>query len=247
VEPLKGRQDFTARIHAPHDIDGTLVVTYAAAHGNTNGAMSIQEITLSDQPRFPRTIAVEVPDKRVDEIIVPEDDIDLLPYIRGDGRAIRLSSGETCYTERLDNGTFLNRRNANWRHGFADDEYIYFGLDLMNDVECYIPARDAYYGEEGYKYGAPWVKRRMSVGEVFEYQPYVSHHWRLSGHSTGTRGRPKNYIKFVAYHKEWRGLRDVVELAWYSRDPEDGAAPHENYFYAKGYGLVGWNGNQDEQ
>ena len=55
------------------------------------------------------------------------------------------------------------------------------------------------------------------------------------------RGQQWSHLKFVAYHRTYTfftgiTLIDVIELEWLTGKPE----PEERYFYAKDWGLVGW-------
>jgi hypothetical protein len=58
-------------------------------------------------------------------------------------------------------------------------------------------------------------------------------------------GFQRSWLRFDAFHPTYTfgsgiTLRNVIELAWLL-SPE--GKPVESYFYAEGYGLVGWGSN----
>ena len=169
--------------------------------------------------------------------------LDLAQYIFGDGRGVVTQNGEVFRTEKISTG-YLNLRNRNWRHGHYDESYIYFGADLMSESEVYIPTRKGFYTPSGgaFQYGAPWIKRYMSVGEYFFYQPDVSHLWRHNG-AVRQQGRPLVYILVKKRHMKWHGVEDVLELEWWDGGPPGEGKHVESYFYGLRTGLVGWNSN----
>ncbi|MEL7232905.1 MAG: hypothetical protein AAGK74_00335 [Chloroflexota bacterium] len=185
----------------------------------------------------------------------PADRIDLLPYLRGDGRIYSVSNPngfELMGTVRIADGSWLQQKNQNWEHLSEDGQIIYRGLDTSEaEDRFYVQARGNYYGEEGSRYGAPWIARFMAVGDVYRSTPYVTHYFEPDTPDGEARlrdrGRVTNFMRVEALFDEWNGVKDVVELAWYGGENPDGNpfAPRlETYFYGRDFGLVGWQNNR---
>ena len=79
------------------------------------------------------------------------------------------------------------------------------------------------------------------VGDVYRREPFVVF-FRKSNCTVVEDGFQPSWLRFEAYYPAYTfesgiTLRNVVELSWLLQ--EDGE-PIESYFYAEGYGLVGW-------
>ena len=106
------------------------------------------------------------------------------------------------------------------------------------------------------RYGSPWVPRQMAPGKFFRRGPtVVSRRKRDCNVNFHLSGMQVTWIRLEQVHSQLRlpnandedesGLtvKDVVELAAYSdRDGHPAAQPFERYYYAKGLGMVMWEG-----
>lgn len=172
---------------------------------------------------------------------------DLSEYICPDGQPYTLvgvdtSSGlEVCQSLRKPNGYVHFVKNHCAETIWYDGQYIYRGLDTsaIDGDEVYAQFQDG-------RYGAVWAKRFMNVGEGAQRSPDIQHY-----HKDGnTVGKPHDanivsYLFLVAHYPQFTtpttkiALTDVVELHW-TFDPA-GQNVVEKYFYARGFGLVGFN------
>lgn len=130
---------------------------------------------------------------------------------------------------------------AEWEELWYTSNYIYRGTDTSpGDVNG--DGRPDYYTlRENNQYGSKWAPRLWRVGEIFERNPTVTFY---SKDNCGNwhSGFSQTWLKFEAYHENYTftsgiTLNNVVQLGWLL---QPNAAPVERYFYAEGYGLVGW-------
>lgn len=172
--------------------------------------------------------------------------LDLLSYLRGDGRSYRVGNGWGSFEifQCQSEGDRFYQVKAwddlsvvNW------EEFVVSGEMIGRDVDT-SPGGGRFYRQ----FGVPWVRRWMRVGESFTQAKRVQF-YRLSdcapvGQHSGT---VTDTITLVARHaaytfpaRDWAAvtLADVVELRW-----EQGG---ERYWYARGYGLVGWSRTHDD-
>ena len=169
--------------------------------------------------------------------------IDLLDYLRGDGRAYRVGNqrgtfevfqtqteGERFYQVKAWDDLSV----VNW------EEFVVSERAIGRDVDT-SPGGGRFYTQ----LGAPWVARRMRVGESFSQgkrvQFYTLEDCRPSAANSGT---VTDTITLVEQLAEWRSvfgveLRDVIRLRW-----EEGG---EEYVYARGLGLVAWRRAHNDQ
>lgn len=178
---------------------------------------------------------------------VPTDEaIDMLPFFLSNGRLYEVhhSSGSQARHQTQGNQSRFyhtkgNEWSAEWEELWADDNYIMRGTDTS-------PGNGQYYTlfDTPGTTGSKWAPRHWTVGGIYERNPLVIF-YNKSNCGLAFSGTHRTWLKFVAYHESYTfqsglTLPDVVELAWLL---SPGAAPTELYFYAKGYGLVGWGSN----
>lgn len=176
--------------------------------------------------------------------------IDLLDYLRGDGRLYEIvnnwgSTTEVVQTHRDDSGdlkVFYQVKNNQWEELWADDVFIYRGTDTSPG------SGEAYTLSENSVYGSAWCPRYMKIGDAFRRAPMVTFRRKSDGSPVG--GKPPfqqvTWLRLVALHDRFKfqsGLEiaDVIELQGYL-DGGNRPAPSafEKYYYARGYGLVAW-------
>ena len=172
--------------------------------------------------------------------------MDILPFFLSNGRLyeVQHSGGSQARHQTQGNETHFyhtkgNEWSAEWEELMADDNYIMRGTDTS-------PGNGQYYTlfDTPGTTGSKWAPRHWYVGGVYERNPLVVF-YNKSNCGTVVSGTHRTWLKFVAYHESYTfqsgiTLPDVIELAWLLA-PD--AAPTELYFYAKGYGLVGWGSN----
>lgn len=174
---------------------------------------------------------------------LPGLEIDLLPYLRGDGRLydVRHASGatETFQTQSGSGNVFYQVKNAQWEELSVDETYIWRGTDTSPGPDSQGVQR-FYRQWEADKPMARWCLRRMSVGQEFvAAQPHNVQFYRKDDCRPlkENSGIATNRIKLIARHGSvtWGSLviNDVLELR----------SPHETYYYARGHGLVAWGAN----
>lgn len=163
--------------------------------------------------------------------------IDLLDYLRGDGRAymVRHPDGaqEKFRTVALGDGRWLLLKNSQWEELWADESFIWRGADTS-------PGDGQYYRQfEDGRAGARWCPRRMTVGQTWTApEPHtVQTYWKSDGRPVEhhRNGRAANRLTLRARHAAmtWHGVtvRDVIEV---------GSHTGESMYFARGYGLVAW-------
>lgn len=165
---------------------------------------------------------------------LPAAGIDLLPYLRGDGRLyeVKHPSGATeTFQTQIDGETFFLVKNSQYEELYADSTYIWRGADTS-------PGGGRFYVqfEPGLK-RARWMPRYMAVGQSWTGPGHAVqfYHKDTCAPSPLNSGNATNKMTFKAKHAAmtWNGITiaDVVELT-------NGT---ETYFYAKFWGLVAWS------
>lgn len=160
----------------------------------------------------------------------------LLDYLRGDGRAYRVGNGwgtfEVFQTQTEDD-RFYQVKAWNDLSVVNYEEFIVTPEYIGRDIDT-SPGGGRFYRQ----FAAPWVKRRMRIGESFTAAKRVQFYRAddcapIALHS----GSVTDTITLVEHLAEWRSrfgveLRDVIRLRW-----EQGG---EDYYYARGLGMVAW-------
>ena len=174
----------------------------------------------------------------------PTNKYDLLPYIEGDGTLYEVknsSGGQERFQTQIPSGSigeFWQTKNQHAEQLFADTSYIYRGWDTS-------PGNNRFYQQQEPK-GATdskWLPRYMAIGEEFVVSLWVQfYNWDCSKSDANT-GQVTDSRKLVAHYDVWESpygitLNDVVEIHWLNGG--------EKYFYAKGFGLVGWSRIHDD-
>lgn len=158
---------------------------------------------------------------------------DLFDYFCGDGRLYEVggTGGQERFQTQRDGHRFYLVKNQNWEEMWADADYIWRGFDTS-------PGEGRYYiqKEDGHE-GARWANRRMRVGETFTGFGHHVQFFMIHDCSPSERnsGRTTNKTTLVAHHASmtWNGIvvPDVIELK---------GIGEERYFFARGFGMVGW-------
>jgi hypothetical protein len=167
---------------------------------------------------------------------------DMAQFMIGDRRLyeVQHSSGSQArHQTQVDGDRFYHTKGdevkAEWEELWATEDTIYRGTDTS-------PGNGLYYTlYEDNQAGSAWSPRYWNVGDVYERQPFVVF-FRKSNCTVAADGFQPSYLRFEAYYPTYTfrsgiTLRNVVELTWLLK--KDGEAI-ESYFYAEGYGLVGW-------
>ena len=176
----------------------------------------------------------------------PPPEKDMANYLTGDGRLyeVQHSTGSQArhQTQFEDSRFFHTKGNevkAEWEELWADDRVISRGTDTS-------PGNDLYYtlyrdDGPGSPVGSAWMPRYWEVGDIYKRNPYVVF-YRKSDCKIEISGSQETWLRFEAYYPQYTfqsgiTLNNVIKLAWLLTE---NGQPEENYFYAEGYGLVGW-------
>lgn len=189
---------------------------------------------------------------------MPETKIDLLDYLRGDGHVYELTyqfpglgNGIShVKTERTTGNRFFHVKGvvghaSQWEELWHDDAYIWRGTDTSPDDERLYQISEEKPLLEGGLYGAEWMYRYPEVGDMLYIESYVTFRKKADGSVDGTPYLFPHWIELKAVHDQMTfasgiTLPDVVEL-WGYLEIDGKRHNFEQYFYAKGYGLVAWN------
>ena len=185
---------------------------------------------------------------------------DMLPYLRGDGRLYEMKHifdmpngpliGQQRMQTQYEGQRFYQTKNSEWEELWADERFIYRGTDTSPGSGNFYTLMD------GDRYGTAWIPRHMAVGQTYRRSVIVVS--RRKGNcmmNSHLSGRHVTWIRLEALHetltlpdvegRPGRGLivRDVAVLAACNEiDGRPDTEPFERYYYAKGLGLVMWQG-----
>ena len=177
-----------------------------------------------------------------------EEQIDLLAFVKGDGRQYEVRNsfgGQERFQSQTEGLTFYQVKNSQWEQFFYNNDFIYRDIDTS-------PGNGRYYRltDPDSQKGSRWLRRHMAIGDTYTQQRKVQFYKKADGSpSSDNSGDVTDHIKLVAYHPTYKfqtGLEiaDVIELHWIENEQDHTAK--EKYFYAKGFGMVGWaRGHED--
>lgn len=189
---------------------------------------------------------------------------DLLPYLRGDGRLYEMkhifnlpngpSIGQQRMQTQFEGARFYQTKNSEWEEMWADERFIYRGTDTSPGSGNFYTLMD------GERYGTAWTPRQMAVGQAYRRSVVVVS--RRKGNcvmNSHLSGRHVTWVRLEAMHANFalpdvegragRGIKaqDVIVLAAYNEvNGRPAAQPFEKYYYAKGFGLIMWEGIQTD-
>jgi murein DD-endopeptidase MepM/ murein hydrolase activator NlpD len=174
----------------------------------------------------------------------PTTTIDLLPYIKGDGRLYELQTvggGQERLQTQSSGNVFWQTKGSNFEELSSDEVYIWRGLDISPGPAPSYAERPGvlryYTAKEPGQQRARWCKRHMAIGETFTGPGHTVQFYYQDNcqPSSANSGPATNKTKLVAKHaaKTWNGItvNDVVEMT-------NGI---ETWFFARGFGLVAWS------
>lgn len=187
----------------------------------------------------------EQPDEEPPVVVEPDEPekIDVLPYLRGDGRQYGFSSGERMRAEVDEQraGVWYQVKNHQFEEFFYDDQWIYRGIDTSpgND-QVYILYEDN--PREKHGYGSRWMPRLVTIGDRFKRVAWVEFRRKSTRELVPLKTyRDETELRVERLHDTYTfpsniELNNVLEL----RALQSDGTPFEAYFYARGYGLVMW-------
>lgn len=169
--------------------------------------------------------------------------LDLLAYLRGDGRAYRVGNQRgtfEVFQTQTEGDRFYQVKAWDDLSVVHWEEFVVSGETIGRDVDT-SPGGGRFYRQ----FGAPWVRRWMRPGESFAQAKRVQFYSAADCEPQAAySGNVVDTITVVEHLSEWRSVfgvtvPDVVTLRW-----EQGG---EWYYYGRGYGLVGWRRAHDDQ
>lgn len=183
-------------------------------------------------------------------------EIDMLDYIRGDGHVYDVefqfpghtwSSGIERMQTQIEGRRFFHVKGGpgaadhNWEELWYDNQYIRRGTDISPSEEEY------YQTEEDGEYGQKWIPRIVRVGGKHLAVPLVTFRYKSNGQNVSGKDPYHfgHWIELKQIHESFTfesgiTLNNVIELWGYLDDGGKFGLNFERYFYAKGFGLVGW-------
>ena len=169
--------------------------------------------------------------------------LDLLDYLRGDGRAYRVGNQRGTFEvmqTQMEGDRFYQVKAWDDLSVVHWEEFVVSGETIGRDVDT-SPGGGRFYRQ----FGAPWVRRWMRPGESFSQAKRVQFYSAADCEPQAAfSGTVTDTITLVEHLSEWRSvfgveLRDVVRLRW-----KQGG---EDYWYARGLGLVAWRRAHNDQ
>lgn len=249
-EQMGGPQSVAIQSTEPQRV--TRVTLELTAPGRTGAISSRWRLRDPQGNFFGSTYFVSIRTER------PSNTVDLLAYMRGDGRLYEMKhifqtgTGQQRVQTQVERNRFYHVKNQEWEELWADAEFIYRGTDTS-------PGEGNLYTlSENGNHGSPWIPRHASPNmPPFRRSPLVTsrkkHNCEINHNRSGIH---VTWIKVDAVHDSFRlpdvegrrgrgiVIQDVVVLAAYHNtflgEPSD--TPFERYYYAKKYGLVMWEG-----
>lgn len=183
------------------------------------------------------------------EVTDPDQTVDMLAYMRGDGRVYDLEfdwagGGRQRVQTQVEGHRFYHVKWNEWEELWADDQHVYRGTDTSSG------GGEVYTLTENGQYGSAWVPRRMTIGVPFRRTPTVVFRNKETGAVIPEKqGQHTTWTVLEAVHAPFvlpNGVKvkDAAVLAAYADvGGAPAAQPFERYYYARKFGLVGWEGS----
>jgi len=223
--------------------DGTFLYRDPLAHDDTPLEITYEQLDIAMADVIKQTPTPNQPSQAMDceikEGTTPPpsgETYDLLHYLKGDGRLYEVKNangGQERFQTQVHNGGIFDQTKNNLAERlYVDGGIIYRGIDIS-------PGGNRFYIQQEPKGNdrARWMPRDMKIGESFTVSLWVQfYNWDCSESAENT-GSVTDTRTLVAHHPTWTSragitLNDVIQIEW-----DNGG---ETYFYARNYGLVGW-------
>ncbi len=169
---------------------------------------------------------------------------DLLYYIcPPNGKAFLLSSSENCQSIQMSDGWIEFHKNRNMEEFYVTSTVIGRGADTSDLSRDGVHADGTFYVQytaTRAHYGCAWAARFMEIGDQFQRQTHIAQY----NHDMSTPMREYDESSTLKLTQHFDALplpngqvvRDVLEFEWI----DSGGTGQELYYYANGYGLVGF-------
>lgn len=197
-----------------------------------------------------------------DEIVVPEPPpppppvptIDVAPYFVPAGQygpkiVMQVNSGtQPLQLEKRANDVILRKGDGNWIDGKKWQDSEQWRV-VNGQVQKGKDTSDAGNGgRDGYDLGwAQWIPQFVQVGQTYHSTPTVKRFDRTNNCQVYSTAVANDYLTIKAIIPTWVSpanssivLNDVLIIEWRSGTPDLSKPPNEVYYFAKGYGYVGW-------
>ena len=147
-------------------------------------------------------------------------------------------AGQQRHQTQYENGIIYHTKDSEWEQIKFDSTKCYRSVDTSPGSGQYYEIMDV----PGTKWSI-WCPRYMYEGESYYRNPFVQFRVK-SNCALVSEGYQASLLVLEEVIKEMTfftgiTLTDVIELVWTGLDH----TPIERYYYARGYGLVGWEGN----
>jgi len=176
-------------------------------------------------------------------------EFDMADFMVGDGRLYEVwhsNDSQARHQTQFENSRFFHTKGiplAEWEELWIDNNFVYRGTDTSPGDGRYYTLRNKDTGQ----YGSKWAPRYWRVGDVYERFPLVTFYYK-SGCAQDVHGTQQTWLKFAAYYPKYTFgsgivVDEVIALDWLL---SQGGQPEERYFYARDYGLVGWQNSKGD-
>jgi hypothetical protein len=176
---------------------------------------------------------------------------DIFAYMAGDGRMYGMhilwggqQHHQQMQTQLGGDQHYYQVKNAMWEEFWLQAingvPHVFRGIDSSHSESTYYLLSETPAG-----YGSPWCPRFMAVGDVYERNPFVSVYHKKTGAMLTPPTRALSWLRLTAHYATYTPpgagaltFHDVIRLDWLI--PPNRAIA-ESYYYARGYGLIGWS------
>lgn len=182
----------------------------------------------------------------------PGGGIDIMPYFTGgfNGKGtlyevLTQNQGQQRHQTHVEGSVFYHTKGgdglskpAEWEQLRYDSTHIWRFTDTS-------PGHGQYYQlQDGGQDWSKWAPRHWKVGNSYRRMPLVTFHNKSDCAVVGEPAIQDTWLRFVGVYNEYKFytniiLKNVIKLEWLT---SPGSNPIESYWYAIGYGLVGWEG-----
>ena len=177
---------------------------------------------------------------------------DIMPYFTGgfNGKGVLYevqtqNGGQQRHQTHVEGTTFYHTKGGDGPNNPSEWEQLRYDSNHIWRFTDTSPGNGQYYQlQDGGQDWSKWAPRHWTVGNAFRRMPLVTFHNKSDCGVIGEPAVQDTWLKLVGVYNEYKFytnvvLKNVIKLEWLTSPNSD---PIESYWYAVGYGLVGWQG-----